>query len=74
MNALVSPDTLASISSASLVYRYACSVTPIAFEFDAQLESIAYTQTEDKRAADGGDHATMYEVGTNLKIIGSGAF
>lgn len=61
-----------SISSADLVYRYGCSVTPLAFEIDAQMESDAYRTTDDKRASDGGNNAGYYEVGTNLAIIGAG--
>lgn len=64
---------LASIASTDLVYRYACSVTPLAFEIDAQLESIAYTSTDDKRTKDGGNSTFYYEVGTNLKIMGATA-
>ena len=71
-NALVSPDTVSSITSASLMYRYACSITPLAFEIDAPLESITYTQTENKLTSDGGNNSNFYEVGTNLKILGAG--
>jgi len=60
---------LSSVTSSDLVYRYACSQTPLAFEIDAQLESSAYTVSDDKRATDGGDSANYYEVGTNLKIL-----
>ena len=64
---------LSAAASTDLVYRYACSVTPLAFEIDAQLESIAYKTTEDKRASDGGNNSNLYEVGTNLKVLGAGA-
>jgi len=63
---------LASVASTDLVYRYACSQTPLSFEMDAQLESTAYTSTDDKRTTDGGNNANLYEVGTNLKILGTG--
>lgn len=69
----VTPDTVSSITSNSLIYRYACSITPLAFEIDAQLESTAYTSTEDKRLSDGGNSNSYYEVGTNLKILGASA-
>jgi prepilin-type N-terminal cleavage/methylation domain-containing protein len=72
INALGGVDTLASITSSSLFYRYACSQSPIAFEIDAQLESTAYTVTDDKRASDGGNSPVFYETGTNLLILGPG--
>lgn len=73
VNALASGGSLAGITSADLFYRYACSVTPLAFEIDAQLESTTYTTgSDDKRASDGGNSTLYYEVGTNLKILGAG--
>ena len=64
--------SLSGVASTDLVYRYSCSVTPLAFEFAAQLESTTYTVTDDKRASDGGNNSNYYEVGTNLQIFGSG--
>ncbi len=65
---------LAAASSTDLVYRYACSVTPLTFELNAQLESEAFTTGGDnKRATDGGNNSFLYEVGTNLRILGTGA-
>lgn len=69
-NALVSPDTISSISNATLAYRYACAQTPLTFEISAALESIAYTSTDNKMSTDGGNSSSYYEVGTNLKILG----
>ncbi|KKU82191.1 MAG: hypothetical protein UY07_C0002G0048 [Parcubacteria group bacterium GW2011_GWA1_47_8] len=72
-------NTIASASnvvSTDLVYRYACSITPLAFEIDAQLESAAYATTgsaDNKKTTDGGNADLYYEVGTNLKILGTGA-
>lgn len=63
----------ASVRSTDLVYRYACSVTPLTFEIDAQLESTAYTVTDDKRASDGGNSTLYYETGTNLSIFTAAA-
>lgn len=60
------------ITSADLVYRYGCSVTPLAYEIDAQMESDAYKTTDDKRASDGGNNDSYYETGTNLSILGVG--
>jgi hypothetical protein len=44
------------------------------FEIDAILESAAFgpSGSDDKSAKDGGDNDSYYEVGTNLKLIGSG--
>jgi hypothetical protein len=55
------------------MYRYGCSVTPLAFEIDAQLESDAFTSTDNKRTSDGGNADAYYETGTNLLILGTGA-
>jgi prepilin-type N-terminal cleavage/methylation domain-containing protein len=63
---------VANVASGDLVYRYECSKSPLAYEIDAQLESTAYTVTENKLTSDGGNNATMYETGTNLLIIGAG--
>jgi prepilin-type N-terminal cleavage/methylation domain-containing protein len=60
------------ITSADLMYRYACNQKKIRFEIDAQLESTAYTVDDDKRAKDGGNNASYYEVGTDLGILGTG--
>jgi len=68
-------NTIADISgvvSTDFVYRYSCAVTPLSFEIDAQLESTAYTVTDDKRALDGGNSELYYETGTNLLILGAG--
>lgn len=62
---------LANVASSDLVYRYACSVTPLAFEINAQLESTAYTSADNKKTADGGNNSNFYEIGTNLKILGA---
>lgn len=64
---------VANVASTDLVYRYACNATSLTFEIDAQLESDAYTVTEDKRRKDGGNSNSYYEVGTNLKILGASA-
>lgn len=64
--------TVSAIASTDLVYRYACSITPLAFEIDAQLESTTYTVSDNKKTSDGGNNSNYYEVGTNLKILGAG--
>lgn len=61
-----------AVTSASLVYRYACAADNLTFEINAQLESIAFKTDDDKRAKDGGNNANYYEVGTALDIIGTG--
>lgn len=74
VNAQASGGTLDTITSNDLFYRYACSVSPLAFEMDAVLESEAYTiGSDNKKTADGGNSAFYYEIGTNLKILGTGA-
>lgn len=65
-------------ASTDLVYRYACQqgtvTTGVAniFELNAQLESTAYTSTDDKRSKDGGDNANYYEVGNTVTILPTG--
>lgn len=65
-------------TSTDLVYRYACQnggaggKPGYVFEFNAQLESDAYTITDDKRTKDGGDNSSYYETGNSLKLIGTG--
>lgn len=73
VNALDSTDSVTSVTSATLAYRYACASSPLTFEMNAVLESIAYTSSENKLATDGGNSTNYYEVGTNLKIIGATA-
>lgn len=73
----VDPTNTVSATAAStdLVYRYACQNAGVSgkpgfvFEVDAQLESDAYTITDNKRATDGGDNNNYYEVGTSLKLL-----
>jgi len=58
-------------ANTDLVYRYACSKSPIAYEIDASLESAAYTTApNDMRLNDGGNSNLYYETGTNLSIMG----
>lgn len=72
VNALDSTNSVSNITNVSFMYRYACLQTPLAFEINAPLESIAYTQTDNKMTSDGGNNSNYYEVGTNLKILGTG--
>lgn len=65
--------TIGAVVSTDLTYRYACALSPLSFEIDAQLESIAYTSTEDKRLSDGGNSNLYYETGSNLLILGKTA-
>lgn len=64
--------TLSSVGSTDLVYRYACNANSLTFEINAQLESAAFTSDDDRRGKDGGNNNSYYEVGTNLKILGTG--
>ncbi len=64
---------LGDVANTDLVYRYACSIEPLAFEINAQLESTTFTTApDDKEGTDGGNNTTLYEVGTNLLILGEG--
>lgn len=65
----------ATVAQADLVYRYACNSTSLTYEVDARLESTEYTsaQANDKHGTDGGNNSGLYEVGTNLKILGTGS-
>lgn len=78
-------DPVNTVSSATaptttdLVYRYACqNTTAIAgkpsytFELNAKLESAAFTVEDNKLVSDGGDNASLYEVGSTLKLLGNG--
>ncbi|MFH0890495.1 MAG: type II secretion system protein [Candidatus Liptonbacteria bacterium] len=60
------------VTSAGLVYRYACRENTVTFEIDAQLESDAFTVDDNRRTKDGGNNDNYYEAGTNLKILGTG--
>lgn len=60
------------VTNADRVYRYGCLNSPLVFEIDGVLESIAYTSTDNKMSSDGGNNSNYYEVGTNLKIFGTG--
>jgi prepilin-type N-terminal cleavage/methylation domain-containing protein len=70
INTIALPSS--NVASTDLVYRYACSQSPVAYEIDAQLESTAYTVTDNKRLSDGGNNPNLYETGTNLSILGTG--
>ena len=67
---VIAASLTGTVSAAALVYRYGCATSPLSFEIDAQLESDAYALTDDKRASDGGNNPNLYEVGTNLSILG----
>lgn len=63
-----------AITNTDLVYRYSCSISPLAFEIDATLESAAYTSGADNKiTTDGGNNSNYYETGTNLLILGTGS-
>ena len=66
--------------STDLVYRYACvntgtSPDPSAiFELSARLESQAFGPggDDDKSAKDGGDNTAYFEVGSSIRLMGTG--
>jgi len=69
----VASGHLAAIDNTDLVYRYSCSISPLAYEIDAVPESTAYTTSpNDIRANDGGNNSSYYETGTNLYVLGAG--
>lgn len=66
-------DSITTVTKASTFYRYACSITPLAFEMNAVMESEAYsTGSDNKLTTDGGNNINFLEVGTSLKILGTG--
>jgi prepilin-type N-terminal cleavage/methylation domain-containing protein len=67
-------STLSNILNSDFVYRYACNASNLTFEIDAQLESNAFRVKDDKRGKDGGNNSNMFEVGNNLRILGTGNF
>lgn len=72
VNVLASGEA-GAVSTSTLAYRYACSVSPLAYEIDAVLESETYTTGSDnKLTKDGGNSTAYFEVGTNLRILGIG--
>ena len=65
-------NTVAAVGSpvvGDAVYRYSCNAANTTFEINSILESEAFTATDDKRGTDGGNHATLYEVGSDLTIL-----
>ena len=63
---------LVTVASTDLVYRYVCSEKTLKYEIDASLESKAYTVDDNKMSKDGGNNANYFEVGTDLKLLGTG--
>lgn len=61
-----------TVASTDLVYRYVCNSQFLTFEIDAQLESNTFTVDDDKRRKDGGNNDNYFEVGTNLRLLGTG--
>lgn len=68
----VNTMTVGAVASTDLVYRYACSEPTGKYEIDARLESNAYTSADNKMTKDGGNNANLYEVGTDLTVLGAG--
>jgi len=64
--------TPSAVANTDLVYRYVCSEKTLKYEIDAKLESTAYTVDDNKMAKDGGNNANYFEVGTDLKLLGTG--
>lgn len=65
--------SIGAMSTTTLAYRYVCMINPLSYELNAVLESNTYTTgTDNKLTKDGGNNSSFYEVGTNLKILGTG--
>lgn len=64
--------TAAAPDSDDLVYRYVCSEKTLKYEINAILESNAFSVDDKKKEKDGGNNANYYEVGTDLKLLGTG--
>ncbi len=62
----------ANVAQSDLTYRYVCGVTGLTYELDARLESLEFTVTNDKQGTDGGNNSGLYEVGTNIQLMGAG--
>ena len=60
-----------SLTNSDLMYRYACKASPVSYEINAKLESTEYTTNDNRGSKDGGNNATLYEVGTDLTILPS---
>ncbi len=69
-NAVVSASAIAGTDQ---VYRYVCNASTTKWEADAELESNTFTVQDNKESKDGGNNPTMYETGTDLKLLGSAA-
>lgn len=63
-------SSLSGVASTDLVYRYMCDSGDTTFEINANLESASIGARE---GTDGGNNASLYEAGTKLLILGSGA-
>lgn len=74
VNTIATAHLTSGLDNTDLVYRYSCSISPLAFEIDTVLESAAYatgTGADNKLINDGGNNSAYYEVGTNLYILGA---
>ncbi len=66
--------TLTAPVNSDYVYRYACNSTTLTYEVDARLESDEFTKVTNRMQSDGGDNDNLFEVGTNIRILGQGSF
>ncbi|MFA5870394.1 MAG: prepilin-type N-terminal cleavage/methylation domain-containing protein [Candidatus Paceibacterota bacterium] len=63
--------TATEVTNSDLMYRYACKKFPLSYEVNAKLESTEYTINDNYGSKDGGNNATLYEVGNDLSILPS---
>jgi prepilin-type N-terminal cleavage/methylation domain-containing protein len=67
-------STASAPANTDLIYRYACGQSNLSYEINARLESNEYTVINNRMQADGGDNDNLYEVGTSIRLIGTGSF
>ena len=68
-------NSVASLSqpaNTDLTYRYTCNASTTKWEIAAVLESNTFTVLDNKMAKDGGNNNFYYEVGTQMKLLGTG--
>jgi prepilin-type N-terminal cleavage/methylation domain-containing protein len=72
-NVPVDPTNTCATTAASsrLVYYYSCNQANLTFIVTGRMESTYYTTTNPVANKDGGTHADIYEVGTNLLTSGA---
>ena len=65
---------LADVTEDDFLYLYGCGEKPLVFELNTNMESDKFSNggSEDKESKDGGNTSNLYEIGTDLSVIGGG--